>query len=415
MEAPMTDDSEPNLQWIDDGCVTTPMGFSAGGVYTGVKTYGDEPRLDLGVLLADRDCAVAGVFTRNQVTGPAVSRNRELLASGRSGRAIFVNSGNANTATGEQGERDTETLARWTGARLGIDASEVWIGSTGVIGRLLPMPMLEAGIAALNVTPDGGHPFARAMMTTDTLSKEVAVRFEVEGRTYHVGGCAKGSGMIHPDMATMFGFITTDAPADSAWLQVALRLISDRTFNMLDIDMDTSTSDTVLVLANGAAGGDEIGRRHPAAGALAGAIEAVARHLTRELARDGEGAKTLIEAVVEGAAELEDARLAARTIVSSPLVKTMVTGRDPNWGRVMMAIGRSGARVDQTLVSAWVGAHCVLERGTPTAVNLSMVSAAMANDEVQLRVDLGLGDASAVAWGCDLTAEYVHINTDYTT
>jgi glutamate N-acetyltransferase/amino-acid N-acetyltransferase len=411
----MTDDSGPTLQWIDGGSVTAPAGFSAGGVYTGVKTYGEEPRLDLGVLLADRDCAVAGVFTRNQVIGPAVSRNRELLASGRSGRAIFVNSGNANTATGEQGLRDTETLAEWTGARLGIDALEVWVGSTGVIGRLLPMPMLEAGIAALEVTPQGGGDFARAMLTTDTRTKEAAVSFEADGRTYHVGGCAKGSGMIHPDMATMFGFMTTDAPADPAWLQAALGLIADRTFNMLDIDMDTSTSDTVLVFANGAAGGEEIGRGHPAAGALAGAIEAVTRHLTRELARDGEGAETLIEAVVEGAAELEDARLAARTIVSSPLVKTMVTGRDPNWGRVMMAIGRSGARVDQTLLSIWVGTHCVLERGTPTVVDLSMVSAAMAEDEVQLRVDLGLGEASAVAWGCDLTAEYVHINANYTT
>ena len=405
----------PNLQWLDDGGVTTPAGFAAGGVYTGVKTYGDEPRLDLGVLLSDRDCEVAGVFTRSQVTGPAVSRNRELLADGGSGRAIFVNSGNANTATGEQGVRDTETLAEWTGARLGLDAAEVWVGSTGVIGRLLPMPMLESGITSLEVTPEGGGDFARAMMTTDTRTKETAVSFEVEGRTYHVGGCAKGSGMIHPDMATMFGFMTTDAPADPAWLQAALGLIADRTFNMLDIDMDTSTSDTVLVFANGAAGGDEIGRGHPAAGALAGAIEAVARQLTRELARDGEGAETLIEAVVEGAAELEDARLAARTIVSSPLVKTMVTGRDPNWGRVMMAIGRSGARVDQTLVSVWVGPHCVLERGTPTAVDLAMVSDAMAADEVQLRVDLGLGESSAVAWGCDLTAEYVHINADYTT
>jgi glutamate N-acetyltransferase/amino-acid N-acetyltransferase len=411
----MIDNSESDLLWIANGGVTTPTGFSAGGVYTGVKAYGDEPRLDLGVLLADRDCAVAGVFTRNQVTGPAVARNRELLARGRSGRAIFVNSGNANTATGEQGVRDTETLAEWTATQFGIDSDTVWMGSTGVIGRLLPMPKLGAGIAALEVTPEDGGDFARAMITTDTRTKETAVRFEVEGRIYHVGGCAKGSGMIHPDMATMFGFMTTDAPADPVWLQAALGLIADRTFNMLDIDMDTSTSDTVLVFANGAAGGDAIGQGHPAAVPLAGASEAVARHLTRELARDGEGAETLIEAVVEGAAELEDARRAARTIVSSPLVKTMVTGRDPNWGRVMMAIGRSGARVDQTLVSVWVGPNCVLERGTPTAIDLSIVSAAMEENEVQLRIDLGLGEASATAWGCDLTTAYVSINANYTT
>jgi len=411
----MNDAPEPSLDWLDDGSVTTPAGFSAGGVYTGVKTYGPEPRFDLGVLLSDRPCAVGGVLTKNAVTGPAVARARRLLTAAGAGRAIFANSGCSNTVTGQQGIRDTERLAQLTAERFGIDASEVFIGSTGVIGRLLPMPPIEAGIASLELARDGGHRFARAILTTDTRPKETAVRFEVDGVSYHVGGCAKGSGMIHPDMATMFGFITTDAPVDRAWLQAAVSLIADRTFNMLDIDMDTSTSDTVLVLANGAAGGETIGRGHPAAGALAQALEGVARYLTRELARDGEGASTLIEAVVGGAATMEDARLAARTIVSSPLVKTMVTGRDPNWGRVMMAIGRSGARVEQEKVSVWVGPHCVLDSGTPTAVDLKAVSQAMNVAEVQLRVDLALGDETATAWGCDLTAEYVSINADYTT
>lgn len=411
----MSDGTDPSLDWLDDGCVTTPAGFSAGGTYTGVKTYGEEPRLDLGVLLSDRPCEVAGVLTKNRVNGPAVARARRLLDAAGPARAIFANSGCSNTVTGQQGMRDTERLAQLTAERFGIEADGVFIGSTGVIGRLLPMPKLEDGIASLELSPDGGSRFARAILTTDTRTKEAAVRFTVDGVVYHVGGCAKGSGMIHPDMATMFGFITTDAPVDRVWLQAALGLIADSTFNMLDIDMDTSTSDTVLVLANGAAGGEPIGRGHPAAGPLANAIETVARHLTRELARDGEGANTLIEAVVEGAETYEDARRAARTIVSSPLVKTMVTGRDPNWGRVMMAIGRSGANVEQEQVSVWVGPHCVLESGTPTAVDLGAVSAAMDAPEVQLRVDLALGEETATAWGCDLTADYVSINADYTT
>jgi glutamate N-acetyltransferase/amino-acid N-acetyltransferase len=406
---------EPELHWIDGGTVTTPEGFSAGGIYTGVKTYGDEPRFDLGVLLSDRACAVAGVLTRNLVCGPAVTRARRLLDGGGPARAIFANSGVSNTVTGQQGARDTERLAVLTAERFGIEADAVFVGSTGVIGRLLPMPPIEEGIGKVELSEDGGHRFARAIMTTDTRTKEVAVQFEVEGRSYHVGGCSKGSGMIHPDLATMFAFVTTDAPVERHWLQAALGVIADRTFNMLDIDMDTSTSDTVLVLANGAAGGETIGRGHPAAGPLAHALESVARHLTRELARDGEGASTLIEAVVSGAATVEDARLAARTIVSSPLVKTMVTGRDPNWGRVMMAIGRSGAHVEQERVSVWVGPHCVLEAGTPTAADLAGVSKAMDVPEVQLRVDLGLGEHEATAWGCDLTAEYVSINADYTT
>lgn len=412
----MNDASDaPEFQWLDHGTVTTPTGFSAGGIYTGVKTYGEEPRLDLGILLSDRPCEVAGVLTKSAVTGPAVSRARRLLDGGATARAITANSGCSNTVTGQQGIRDTERIAQLTAERFGIEPDSVFIGSTGVIGRLLPMPPIEDGIASVELADDGGAAFARAILTTDTVTKEAAVRFEIDEVTYTVGGCAKGSGMIHPDMATMFGFITTDAPVDRVWLQAALGLIADRTFNMLDIDMDTSTSDTVLILANGAAGGEPIGRGHPAAGPLASALEAVARHLTRELARDGEGANTLIEAVVDGAASHEDARLAARTIVSSPLIKTMVTGRDPNWGRVMMAIGRSGAQVEQEQVSVWVGPHCVLESGTPTAADLEAVSKTMDTDEVQLRVDLALGDESATAWGCDLTTDYVHINADYTT
>ncbi len=404
------------LDWIEDGGITTPAGFVAGGIYTGVKRYGDEPRLDLGVLAWGRPAPVAGVFTTNAVVGESVTWNRAIVGPGRPAGALVCNSGNANTVTGDQGTRDCRRMAELTASKLGLQPEEVLVGSTGVIGRLLPMDLIEAGIRGVELSEDGGTAFARAIMTTDTHPKQVAARVKIGGQTYTIGGCAKGSGMIHPNMATMFAFLTTDAPAAPAWLQTTLRAVADRTFNMIDIDQDTSTSDTGLLIASGAAGGQPFDGAHPHEAELAEAIEAVARRLARAVARDGEGARALIEAVAEGAANVEDARRAARTIVASPLVKTMVVGRDPNWGRVMMAAGRSGAKVDQRRASVWIGEHRVLDAGTPTAVDLALVSKAMDSEEVRIRVDLGVGGAAtATAWGCDLTEEYVRINADYTT
>ena len=402
------------LEWLDDGGVTSPAGWQAGGIFTGVKSYGEEPRLDLGILASDAPCAVAGLFTRNAIVGPAVTLTRTRVQHGLA-QALVVNSGNANTITGEQGERDARRMGALLADRLGIAEEHALVGSTGVIGRPLPMERIERGIADVTLSPDGGQEFSRAIMTTDTVSKHAAVRFTIDGRTYTVGGTAKGSGMIHPDMATCFCFLTTDARADARWLRSTLKAVADVSLHMIDVDMDTSTSDTMLLLANGAAGGEPVDDSNHAAPALRAALEAVAISLARDLARDGEGATTLIEVVAEGAASREDARRAARTVSSSLLVKTMVTGRDPNWGRVVMAVGRSGARVDQRTISVWIGEHCVLQRGTPTAVDLTLISAAMDQAEVCIRIDLGLGDETATAWGCDLTAEYVRINAEYTT
>ena len=396
------------------GGVTAPAGFRAGAAAAGVKTYGPEPRLDVGLLASDLPCAVAGVYTRNAVQGAPVLLTRERAAGGAA-RAVVANSGNSNVATGPRGIGDAARMAALAAAALGVDEREVLVASTGVIGRPLPLDRVEAGIAAIALSADGGEDFARAVMTTDTRPKQAAVRFEAAGRAVAVGGCAKGAGMIHPDMATMLAFLTTDAPADPAWLRAALRRVCDRSFNMLDVDMDTSTSDMALVLANGAAGGDPIGEGHPAAGALEAALEAVAVTLARELARDGEGARTLIEVVATGAASPGDARLAARAISSSPLVKTMVTGRDPNWGRVLMAAGRSGAAIDPGAASVWIGERPAFERGAPAPTPEAEISAAMDAAEVRIRIDLAAGEDSATAWGCDLTAEYVSINADYTT
>ncbi len=403
------------LTWIDGGGVTSPAGFVAGGVYTGIKSYGEEPRLDVGLLVSEAPATLAATLTRNAVQGWPVRWNRALLEAGGPVRVLLVNSGVSNTANGEQGRVDNERCAQLTAERIGCAPTEVLTGSTGVIGNFLPMDLVEQGIGAVELLEDGGAAFARSMMTTDTVHKQAAVSFDAASRSYTVGGCAKGSGMIHPDMATMFGFLTTDAPCDQAWLREAWRGVVDQSFNMVDVDMDTSTSDTALVLANGVAGGDAIDAAHPAAAALVAALEAVSIHLARALAADGEGANTLIEATVEGAATVEDARIAARTVSSSPLIKTMITGRDPNWGRLMMAIGRSGAQVDQDQVSIWIAGMQVLDAGTPTDADLEAVSGAMDVDEVALRVHLALGEASATAWGCDLTTEYVHINADYTT
>ena len=403
------------IEWIEGGGVTTPGGFIAGGTYAGIKTYGEDPRRDVGILATAGPCTVAGVFTKSQVVGEPVTWDRRVLAAGRPMRGLVCNSGNANTVTGGQGTRDCARMAELAAAVLGVSAEEILVASTGVIGRLMPMEKLERGIRALSLSSEGGTQFTRAIMTTDTREKSVAARIQVSGRTYVVGGCAKGSGMIHPDMGTMFAFLTTDAPADRAWLDATLRDVVGRTFNMIDVDMDTSTSDTALLFASGAAGGDAITAAHPAAVPLTAAIEAVATRLARAIARDGEGATALIEVTAEGAATIAEARIAARTISSSPLVKTMVTGRDPNWGRVMMAAGRSGATFDQRAASVWIGDHCVLDHGQPTDVDLRLVSAAMAGEEVRLRVHLGAGTAMATAWGCNLTNEYVSINADYTT
>ncbi|MXW36049.1 MAG: bifunctional glutamate N-acetyltransferase/amino-acid acetyltransferase ArgJ [Chloroflexi bacterium] len=404
---------EARIETIEGG-VTAPAGFLAGGAYAGIKTYGPEPRLDVGILAADRDCTVAGVYTRNAVVGEPVRLTRERAAGGVA-RAIVANSGCSNVATGEQGVEDALRMTALAAAKLGVDEQHVLVASTGVIGRLLPMDRIESGVRAVDVTETGGEEFARAIMTTDTHPKQAAVRVEAGGRTYTIGGVAKGSGMIHPDMATMFGFLTTDAPAEQGWLQATLRRVCDRSFNMVDVDMDTSTSDTVLLLASGAAGGEPVRDGHPAADALEAAIEAVSVTLARQLARDGEGANTLIEVVVEGAASDEDARVCARTISSSPLVKTMVTGRDPNWGRVLMAAGRSGAAIDLAAASVWIGEHIAFDRGTPAPTSETAISAAMDAEEVGIRIDLASGEATATAWGCDLTAEYVSINADYTT
>jgi glutamate N-acetyltransferase/amino-acid N-acetyltransferase len=401
-----------DVELIEGGSVTSPQGFVAGGVYAGIKTAG-EGKLDLGILASEGRAAVAAVFTQSTVRGHGVVLSQRHASDG-SARAVIVNSGCANVATGPQGQRDAEELAALAARKLGIAPEEVLVGSTGVIGRALPMDLVRAAAPKIVLRPGGGNDFARAIMTTDTYPKTLAVRFEAGGREYRIGAVAKGSGMIHPDMATMFCFLTTDAPVPASLLRTTLRSAVDDSLNMISIDNDTSTSDTTAVFANGAAGGSEIAEGSAAAAAFEGALRDVCTRTAKMLARDGEGATKLIEVRVEGAADDREARAAARTVSASPLVKSAVHGNDPNWGRLMMAVGRSGARIELDRARAWIGDSMVYD-GAPLSFDERTVSEGLRAENVLLRVDLGCGEASATAWGCDLTPEYVHINADYTT
>ena len=394
--------------------ITAPAGWLADGVYAGIKTYGDEPRRDLGALVSERECSVGGIFTQNRVCGAPVTVTRERVRSGVS-RGIVVNSGCSNVATGEQGLHDARSMARLAAQRCGVGEEQMLVASTGVIARPLPMDMVRTGIATLRPTREGGGAFSRAIMTTDTKEKTRVVRFEWKGRTYTLAGTAKGAGMAHPNMATVFCFLTTDAQVDRAALQAVVRSVGDQTINMVDVDMDTSTSDMMLAFANGAAGGPDLASDPEALTLFTNAALAVCVALAKDLARDGEGARTLIEVEVLGARSLADARVAARTVVSSPLVKTMVTGRDPNLGRVLMALGRSGADLRLDQLSVWIGGHAAFVGGTATQLELAQISREMNAPEVCLRIDLGVGQYKATAWGCDLTEGYVHVNAHYTT
>jgi glutamate N-acetyltransferase/amino-acid N-acetyltransferase len=291
----------------------------------------------------------------------------------------------------------------------------VLIGSTGLIGVELPMALVRQNIGNVRLSEDGGNRFARSIMTTDTHPKETAISAQIGGREIVVGGCAKGSGMIHPNMATMLSFITTDAPVEQSFLQVALKHAVDASFNMIDVDGDQSTNDTVLVLANGKAGGDEIRANTPAGRDFQEALAYVCTELAKELARDGEGARHLIETTVERARTLGEARLGARAIASSLLVKTMVYGRDPNWGRIMMALGKSGIEFEESDVDIFINEIHIVHAGMGISYLKDAVVSSMSADEVRFKVRIGAGDASATAWGCDLTEGYVIENSAYST
>src|SRR5581483_5452807 len=402
---------------VIEGGIHKVKGFKAQGYPAGIKRM----RKDLSVIYSTMPgTTAAGVFTTNKVRAAPVIVSERTLRSGRA-RAIVCNAGCANAATGEQGMRDALEMAEITARCLNVQPEEVIVASTGVIGRHLPMDIVREGIKNCVGTLDAAEPgnVAAAMMTTDLVPKEVLVEAEINGTVVHVGGVAKGSGMIHPNMATMLSWIVTDAAVEADALQTALREAVNATFNMISVDGDTSTNDMVAVLANGAAGNPVV-TRAKGYHQLKEALHLVCETLAKKIARDGEGATTLLEVRVENARSLEDARLAARSVTKSPLVKTAVFGRDPNWGRILAAVGYSGAEFDPAKVDIQVksaaGAAWVLKAGEPCeTLDKDGLRKIVDKDHVVFTVDLHDGEHSATAWGCDFSYNYVKINADYTT
>jgi glutamate N-acetyltransferase / amino-acid N-acetyltransferase len=397
--------------------VCAPAGFRAAATAADIRGDGDAGRVDIALIVSDRPCTAAGVFTRNIVKAAPVVISQLTLRRRAAIRAVVVNSGNANACTGPQGFRDALRTATAAADCCDADPSEVLVCSTGVIGRPMPMDRVVGGVraAAATLSDTSGELAARAIMTTDTVSKSAAASFRAGAHWYMVGGMAKGAGMIHPDMATLLGFLTTDAAVEREALQEVLTDVCSRTFNCLSIDGDTSTNDTLLLLANGGADGPVMSTGSAELSALRDAVEEVCLSLVEQLAADAEGATKSICVSVEGAVDAAQAKSAARTVVLSPLVKCAVHGADPNWGRIVAALGRSGASfaLDRCRVS--IGGIDVFSNGQPVAVDLGSIRAAFSRRRIDIDILLGSGPGSGRAWGCDLSPDYVRINADYTT
>jgi len=395
---------------VPSGSVGSASGFLAGAVRAGIKS---KEELDLAILYSEVTCTAAGVFTTNQIKSAPVILSQKRIVKGRA-QAVVVNSGCANACTGGQGLADAHEMANLAAAKLSISPEEVLVASTGVIGVPLPMDKIRAGIPKIKPTREGGHDFCRAIMTTDTRPKEMAVQVDSRGTKFTIGGVAKGIGMVHPNLATMLCFVTTDAVVTADFLPAALQKAVDCSFNMVSIDGDTSPNDCVFLLANGLAGNESIDFDN--GGDFQEALNAVCIHLAKSMARDGEGATKLIEVIVEGAEDQVWARQAARTIAGSPLVKAAIYGNDPNWGRIVAALGRSGARVSEDRLVVYLNDVCVMKQGCPATFSKEEMTLSLSNsDNVLIKLCLNSGDGQATAWGCDLSEEYVRINSRYTT
>ena len=403
--------------------VTFPRGFVAGTASCGIKAFTagataipSGQQKDLCVVQSERVCDTGGVFTTNKVKSASVVIDHLHLQHNRV-QALVVNSGNANACTGAQGFKDALLMAKITADHLDLDPDQVLVSSTGVIGRYMPMDAVKSGIINACADLDAAHGLdaAHAIMTTDSQPKLAELEVNLGGARVRVGGMCKGSGMIHPNMATMLAYITTDAAVEPGLMASMVKAVADKSFNQVTVDGDSSTNDTFLMLANGAAGNEPLRPGSPQADALQEALLEVARRLARSIARDGEGATKLLTVRVDGAASGDDARLAARTVASSSLVKTAIHGGDPNWGRIVCALGYSGAdmAIDRLLLS--IGGLTVFERGAGVAVDLGAVRAVFEQPEIEIVATLGMGEAASEAWGCDLSEEYVRINADYTT
>ena len=391
--------------------IVSPKGFTASGVHCGIK----QEKKDLAILVSEVPASVAGVFTTNAVQAAPLKVTKEVVYNSGKMQAMIVNSGNANACTGKQGIADAYEMQALAAAKLGIEPYLVGVASTGVIGEIMNMEPVKQGVGMLKPTDDvdGAIDFAQAILTTDTVMKNTTFVTTVDDKEVIIAGTAKGSGMIEPNMATMLGFITTDANIESAQLQKALSDITNQTFNAITVDGDTSTNDMVVVMANGLAGNEMLSPMHPDWENFYTALRLVAEDLAKSIARDGEGATKLIEVEVDGAASDEEARKIAKTVVGSPLVKTAVFGNDANWGRIIAAVGYSGATVDPDKITIDIGGATMVENGEPIPFSEEQLIEILKQQEVKIHVSLGVGEGHGLAWGCDLTYDYVQINASY--
>ncbi|WP_091833425.1 bifunctional glutamate N-acetyltransferase/amino-acid acetyltransferase ArgJ [Marininema halotolerans] len=393
--------------------ITSPKGFTASGLHAGIK----RKRKDLGMIYCEVPAAAAVVYTTNAFqAAPLVVTQDGMKVDGYM-QAILVNSGKANACTGEPGLQDAYQMRQSIATEMGLPAYRVGIASTGVIGERIPMEPLTRAVPTLveQLGKEGGDPFSQSILTTDTGVKVVEVRFFIDGKEVRISGVAKGSGMIHPNMATMLAFMTTDAVIEPSLLQTLLREVTDETYNMITVDGDSSTNDMVVAMASGMAGHRNLTPEHEDWLTFQQAFAFVSKELARMIARDGEGATRLVEVEVKGARTLKEARQAAKTVVGSSLVKTAVYGADPNWGRILSAIGYSDATVVPSHTRVWLGDVVVVDGGTSAIYDEKLARKALEQSVVQIKVDLGAGKERATAWGCDLTYDYVRINASYRT
>ena len=397
-----------------DGGITAVPGVQAAGIHAGIK---HAELKDLALIVTDAPAAAAGVFTKNSVTAAPVLVCRQHL-SDPTAQAIIINSGNANACTGELGMSNAQRMASTTAEQLSIDENLILVSSTGVIGQQLPMDKIENGIqiAANALSTEGGDDAAEAIMTTDTHPKSVAVEMEIDGKPVRIGGIAKGSGMIAPNMATMLSYLTTDVRINSGTLQSALTHVVDNTYNLLTVDTDRSTNDTVIILATANAENTEIveakGTHYEA---FCEGLQFVCTELVKMLARDGEGATKLVEVIVKHAKNRSDAEKAARAVAESPLVKTAVFANDANWGRIMMAIGKSGAEFDPYQVDVLLADYPLVKNGMDAGYDEEKATQLFDNDPVRITIDLRAGDTEITMWTCDYSYDYIRINADYRT
>ncbi len=388
---------------------TWPIGFNASAVHAQLRHNPTKP--DLGWIVSRVPASAAGVYTRNQFQAAPVQLTKATINAGHQLQAVLANSANANSFTGAQGDANAAATQQLVATKLGIDANLVGVASTGIIGHQLAMDKMTVGIQALQLK--GTEAFEEAILTTDTHTKTVSVQFEIGGTVCTMSGVAKGSGMIHPNMGTMLCFITMDAAIGGDQLQAALSAHVDTTFNQITVDGDTSTNDMVIVLANGESGAPAV-----TSGAnldiFNDALHQVMQAMAQAIAGDGEGATKFLEANVTGAATASDARMAAKAVIGSNLVKAAMFGQDPNWGRIIDALGNTNVTLDAAQLSVAINGVHMVENGVATTLNPPLVQQAMSPKTIVMTIDLGVGDAQGQAWGADLTYEYVHINSAYT-